>query len=569
MSDVVGQALQLSERSKTVFGPVLDRSVRRPDEPAFWFLSKGAARTVTNLELITGARRYGAALKRAGVGRGDIVLLLLDHSVDQYFGFLGAMLLGAVPSFMPPLSSKQIPELYWAAHAALFDRIRPRALVIDAARVQQLEACIPTRGFTVVTPDVAAAASPEHCPSPVDAHPADLALLQHSSGTTKLKKGVQLSHRAILAQVEAYQERLQLGAHDRIASWLPLYHDMGLIACFITPLVLGIPVAALDPFEWVVAPDLLLRAIAEYRCTLAWLPNFAFHHLVRTRRPDSRHDLSSIRAWIDCSEPCRAETFDLFASTFRESGVTPDRLQVCYAMAETVFAVSQTRQGEPVRRLRVDPGSLRSEQRIAVRGAGEEGLELLSAGRVLPGLDVRILDSNGTALPAGAVGEIAISGEFLFSGYYRLPEETARKMQDGVYRTNDQGFLWGDELYVLGRLDDLIIVNGRNFYCHEVEHLVSSIPGVRAGRVAAFGVPDTVAGTQAAVVVAECDESQGGRAAALKRRIKEAVLSQCDLTLREAALVPPGWVVKTTSGKVSRLENRAKYLSGGTRKGAA
>lgn len=543
----------------TILAPALQRAEDDPDGIALWVHARGRVTAVSNRELILAARRYASVLRRAGVGRGDIVILMLDHSVDQYTGFIGAMLVGAIPSFMPPLTKKQSPTLYWAAHAALFERITPRALIIADERVAQLRSHIAATALAVITPDDAAVAAPD-LGAPIGAAPDDVAFLQHSSGTTQLKKGVQLSHRAILAQVAAYGAALHVMPADRIASWLPLYHDMGLIACFIAPLVLGVPVASLDPFEWVVAPDLLLRAIAEHRCTLTWMPNFAFHHLARLRRSEVYYDLESMRAWIDCSEPCRPATFDLFAESFADCGVTADRLQVCYAMAETVFAVSQTPIGRPVNRLRVDPACLRSAQQVSPRPPDMPGTDLLSAGRILPGLRVSILSDNGVPLPDGHVGEIAVSGDFLFEGYFRLPERTAERLVGGWYRTADQGFLWNGDLYVLGRLDDLIIVNGRNFYCHELEHIASAIPGIKPGRAAAFPVDDAAGGTQAAVVVAECDDPHGPESRALKRRLKEEILSRCDLTVREAALVPAGWIVKTTSGKVSRVENRAKYL---------
>jgi acyl-CoA synthetase (AMP-forming)/AMP-acid ligase II len=545
----------------TVFEAALRRADHDPDGIALWFYAKGHLTAVSHRELIKGARRYQAVLAGHGVARGDIVILLLDHSLDQYFGFIGAMLLGAIPSFMPPLTGKQIPALYWSSHAALFQRIQPRAIIISEARAAQLHTNIPGGGFALITPDMAARAT-EASPDVEVPDDDGVALLQHSSGTTQLKKGVQLTHRAILAQVKSYSGALGIDAADRIASWLPLYHDMGLIACFMMPLVLGLPVASLDPFEWVVAPGLLLRAIETHRCTFTWMPNFAFHHLVRTRRPEIRHDLSSMRAWIDCSEPCRAATFDLFASTFADCGVTPDRLQVCYAMAETVFAVSQTPVGHAVPRLRVDADSLRQEGPVGVRTAGEPGMDLLSAGPTLSGLMTRIVDEGGRELPPGHVGEIAVAGDFLFAGYYRLPEQTTRKLRDGMYFTNDRGFKWQDALSVLGRIDDLMIINGRNFHCHEVEQIVSGVPGIKAGRAVAFPVDDSAAGTQAAVVVAEID-TDGDPAPKLARNIKEAVFSQCDLTLRDVALVTPGWIVKTTSGKISRIENRAKYLSRG------
>jgi fatty-acyl-CoA synthase len=541
--------------------PVLQRASERPSDPAFWFFSKGTVATVTWRDLLEGAQRYSSVFDEAGVKPGHIVIILLDHSVDQYFAFLGALLVGGVPSFMPPLTSKQLPNVYWSSHAILFDRIKPRVLVISAERERQFREAIRLDEFTVITPRDAVRKT-SALPSLAWVKPDDTAFLQHSSGTTHLKKGVQLTHRAVIAQVTAYASELRIVEGDRIATWLPLYHDMGLIACFIMPLVLGVPVAALDPFEWVVRPELLLQAIERYRCTITWLPNFAFHHLARTRPPETHYDLTSMRAWIDCSEPCRASTFDLFVTAFRDCGVETERLHVCYAMAETVFAVSQTNLEKPVRRLRADPNTLVLGKKVLIAPHDGPGTTLLSAGCILPGLQVSIVGKTGQVLPEDHVGEIMVSGDFVFSGYHRLLEQTLRKLKNGTYLTNDIGFIHDGELYVLGRLDDLIIINGRNFFCHEIEHVVSAISGLKPGRSVLFSVDDIDTGTQAAILVSETEISDHNSASAkLKREIRQTVLSECDLALREIYLVPPGWLIKTTSGKISRYDNKRKYLA--------
>jgi fatty-acyl-CoA synthase len=548
----------MNDERLTLFGPALRRAREQPNGVAFQLLGRHAA-TVSNLGLIEGASRYRSLLERRRIGRGHIVVLMLEHGADQYFGFIGALLVGAIPTFMPPLTSKQNPELYWSAHATLFARLKPAGLIVSAAHCEDLGAHIVTAGIEVMTPEDAADEPVSVSPAPsVDVD--DLALLQHSSGTTQLKNGVELTHRAVLAQIRTYAAALQITSSDRIATWLPLYHDMGLMACFMMPLVLGVPVVALDPFEWVMAPDSLLRAIEDHRCTLTWLPNFAFHHLARTRQAET-YDLTSVRAWIDCSEPCRPYTFDLFADTFADCGVTRERLQVCYAMAETVFAVSQTRPGRVVSRLHVDEAALRERNQVMASALHGPGLDVLSAGHVLPGLQVQILAGDGQPLPCGRVGEITVSGAFVASGYCRLPKRTAEKFKDDVYRTGDRGFFWCNELYVLGRQDEVMIINGRNFHCHEVEQIVSAIPQIKPGRVVVFSVEDRVAGTDAAIMIAECQEPGDIGATTLKRRIRQALLSHCGLILRDVVLAPPGLIIKTTSGKISRVENRVQYLA--------
>lgn len=360
---------------------------------------------------MSGVNRWSRALTESGVQRNDIVLIFLDHDIDQYASFFGAMQIGAIPSFMPPLTRKQVPEAYWTAHATLLARTRPKAIILSETRAEELRTHLDLDGISLIMTGQAASVAGGSFRSV--GGDADVAFLQHSSGTTQTKKGIRLSHRAVLSQLSAYAARLALTGEDRIASWLPLYHDMGLIACCVLPLVRGIPVVAIDALEWTLRPELLLRAIETYRCTLAWMPNFAFHHTTRTCGAGT-FDLSSMRAWIDCSEPCRAETFDLFARTFSSSGVAPHHLQTCYAMAETVFAVSQSGTGQAVPRLRVDEELLRTQGLVLPRTAEEDGIDLLSNGNPLPGISVAVVDAERRPLPSGRVGELAIQGDFLF-----------------------------------------------------------------------------------------------------------------------------------------------------------
>lgn len=534
----------------------------RPDaEFGRWQLG-AQEQLVTYRDVDEQAGRIAALLATRGLGPGDIVLIVLPAGPQLWFSFLGAMRLGAVPSFMPGPSAKQDPARYWSAHVTLFNRIGRGALLTHAEHLAALETHAPDLPQQVI--DIAAAvhfaAAPRDATTAYAARPDDVALLQHSSGTTGLKKGVALSHGAILRQLRSYAARLALTPADRIASWLPLYHDMGLIACFLLPLATGVPVVMLDPFEWVAAPKRLFATITRLRATLVWQPNFAFQHLCRTVRPGPDFDLSSVRAWINCSEPCRAETFAAFAQRFGALGVTPDRLQVCYAMAETVFAVTQTEPGTAPNELRVAPAALRDEQRIEIAACTAEHQTLLSAGRVIPGLQIRITDAHDRPLPEHAVGEIAIAGDCLFDGYHHLPEETARKLQHGWYRTGDLGFLHDGELYVTGRQNDLIIVHGRNYYAHELEFLLNQIPGLPPGRNVALGWFRREVGSEEVVVIAECPAATDTAAPALIDTIKHTLLDGAGLQPYDVLLVPAGWLIKTTSGKIARGANLEQYL---------
>jgi acyl-CoA synthetase (AMP-forming)/AMP-acid ligase II len=229
-------------------------------------------------------------------------------------------------------------------------------------------------------------------------------------------------------------------------------------------------------------------------------------------------------------------------------------------MAETVFAASQTTLGAPVRRLMVDAQALQQGEVRVVPSGTPGGRALLSAGRPLAAVQLRVCDEAGDALPDGKVGEITVSADFLFDGYLGRPDETARKLIDGVYHTADRGFLWQGELFVLGRGDDLIIVNGRNLYAHELEFVATQASGVKPGRLVALGVENADLGTRTVAIVGET-EAPADEHEAIALAVRAAIAQACDVMVHDVALVPPGWIVKTTSGKLSRRENLARYLA--------
>jgi acyl-CoA synthetase (AMP-forming)/AMP-acid ligase II len=378
--------------------------------------------------------------------------------------------------------------------------------------------------------------------------PDQVALLQHSSGTTGLKKGMALSHRAILNQIRAYANTITLKEDDTIISWLPLYHDMGLITSLIMPIALGRTTVLMDPFQWTVRPGMLFEAIAKYDGRFVWLPNFAFEHLCRTTgRMAPFADLSGIRAFINCSEPCKMETFQRFADTFSGWGVRPDQLQACYALAENVFAVSQTTIG---REIKSTPSPSAEDMK---------SISIASVGQSIPGVELRIQDKNGCSLGDGKVGEIVIRGDSLFTEYFMLEDETSERMKNGYFLTRDLGFLRDGELFILGRMDDLIIINGRNHYAHDLEALANEVEGLKQGRSVAFGLFNSRLGSEEAVIVAERTWDAGDTD--LKRTLKEKIFDEAGLVVRVAHIVGTEWLVKTSSGKVSREGNKAKYLS--------
>ena len=536
---------------------VEERALRDPGKVFCRLQKAGGEQVITYGDLLEKASLYGGAYQELGIDRGANIFIQLSLGEDLVYSFVGAMLGGYIPSFVAPPGDRQEPSHYWKQLLHQCQRVEGARLLTSPDLAGQVSAMLGDTGVTIwATDTVRAHFQPASQPSVA---PDEVALLQHSSGTTGSRKGVALSHRAILDQIGRYAQVLSLDANDVVVSWLPLYHDMGLISSFLLPLVTGTPLVLLDPFEWVAAPWMLLSAISTHRGTLTWLPNFAFHFLARMPLdPSLKFDLSSMKAFINCSEPCKAEAFDAFAGRFGPFGVTREQLQISYAMAEAVFAVTQTPIGKAQQPLPVSASRLR-EGRLQTGPAPEDRLDLMSVGRPVAGVEIRILDEAGQDLPAGAVGEIALAAPYLFDGYYREPALTAAAIRDGFYLTGDLGALFDGSLYVTGRKKDLIIVNGKNYYAHDIEEVTAQVAGVKPGRCVAFGLPNAAMGSECIHVVAE-SEAPEEQFIHIGREIKKTLQQQMGLLIAQAKVVPPKWLIKTTSGKVSRWGNREKYL---------
>ncbi len=517
------------------------------------------------------AQKVAGMLSAAGVQPHDLVIMVQRDALPLTTSFFGAALLRAIPSIMPFQTEKLHPDRYRAAMAALIALSHPRVLLTEPDLYAEVCALLPQGGsgelpqvIAVHAEDLLQADHPLELNSPFDEN--DIALLQHSSGTTGLQKGVALAHRAIFEQLERYGQAIGFSPQDVVVSWLPLYHDMGLIAGFLMPLLGGARLVLMSPLDWVRAPHMLMRAISAHRGTLCWLPNFAYNFCAQKIREEDLDsvDLSSMRAFINCSEPVYIASHELFAQRFAPYGVRMDMLATCYAMAETVFAVTQSPIGVPAHVDRVDREALHRERHA--RPADSEGIpgvqRVLSSGRPIEGVEIRVLDEQRHPLPERYVGELAVRTSHMLSEYYRRPDATAEAFHEGWYLTGDMGYLADGEVYVLGRKKDLIIIGGRNIYPRDIEALVNTVEGIHAGRVAAFGIPSPERGTEDLAVVAEVDgELTDGRARIIAAAVRRVIAAGSDITVRYVELVPRGWLIKTSSGKVARAANREKFLA--------
>jgi acyl-CoA synthetase (AMP-forming)/AMP-acid ligase II len=470
------------------------------------------------------------------------------------------MMLGAIPSMFPTLTEKLDPDIYMRELGELVKRSEVKAILTT----EEFAPILAERANCTVygSNHIGDALESEEFGLQVNRpSPNAVALLQHSSGTTGIQKGVALSHEAVLNQLAAYQDALALREDDIIVSWLPLYHDMGLIAGFIQPLVQGIPLILMSPFDWVRHPAMLLKAIHDYKATLCWLPNFAYNHCARTvrQRDGTGLDLTSIRAFINCSEPVRYDSHMLFAERFAANGITTAQLTVSYAMAENTFAVTQTPMGQHPKVDVVERQTLQHQLKAVPTNDQLSGETIVSCGKPIKSTEVKVVNDLEQALPERYVGEVLVKSNCMLTNYYHR-EDLQPFDIEGWYRTGDKGYMADGEVYIVGRSKDLIINAGKNVYPQDIEAIVNSVAGVHPGRAVVFGVEDEREGTELIAVVAEVDVDEAAARKQIMQAIRQTVSRQSDITLNFVTLVNKGWLIKTSSGKIARGKNRDKWL---------
>ncbi len=556
----------LSLSTRTNYHTLLDAAVLHSadtERDAIIYVQTGKeARRVSSKAFRETTFHYAAAMRSFGISAEDLVIIAHTQNLESIYIFWAAMIVGAVPSMFPTLTEKLDPDIYMSNMAELVQLSNARAIFTTEGFSQTLKekvqcAVYGTNDIYQSLKDIEI-----HLTERYKADPQEIAFLQHSSGTTGLQKGVALSHEAVLNQLASYSEAIALDSKDVVVSWLPLYHDMGLIAGFLLPLVQGIPLVLMSPFDWVRHPALLLNAIDTYSGTLCWLPNFAYNHCARRIRVKdaTRFSLDSMRMFINCSEPVRADSHDLFFERFKSQGVTRNMLGVSYAMAENTFGVTQTIPGRTATLDVIDRSKLEQDKRaIPVENSDPQAAVKVSCGRPIARTAVCVQDENGKILPERHIGEIAIKSDCMLTGYYARPD--LQPFQNGWFLTGDQGYMADGEVYIIGRSKDLIINAGKNVYPQDIEAIVNQVPGIRAGRAVAFGVDDQREGTELIAVVAEVRTEDKDQKKEIIKRIRREVGQKSMISLSYVKLVDDKWLIKTSSGKIARAANREKWLA--------
>ena len=527
-------------------------------------LENGEMRPITYSDLLSEGSAVAAALQqRAGLRSGDRVALMLPTAPDFFPAFFGAVLAGAVPvPLYPPWRPDRIEE-YAQRQAKIIADSGARVLVTfeEVGRLARLLGSQVPGLESVVTLDSLGKASG----TVVRALPRDVAFIQYTSGSTGDPKGVVLTHSNLIANIRAIAEALKIDSRDVGVSWLPLYHDMGLIGAWLSCLYLGVPMVILSPQAFLTRPERWLWAIHRYRATLSAAPNFAYELCMR--RVDERNleglDLSCLRATLNGAEPVQPETLEGFSRRFQPYGFRADALMPVYGLAESTLAVTIPPLNRRPLLDAIDRGTLEETGRAEpASGLSVNPLTFVSAGRPLPGHQVRIVGSGGGPLADRVQGHIQCRGPSVMQGYFGRAEATAEVLQDGWLKTGDLGYLAAGELFVTGRVKDIIIQGGRNIYPQELEHIAGDVEGVRRGCVAAFGISGRGVAGERLVLVAETRRTEPEEKEKLTAAIRDRMDAQLGIPLDEVVLVPPQSVPKTSSGKIRRDNCRRLYLQG-------
>lgn len=513
--------------------------------------------TYTGAELLAQVSRAAHGLARLGVGARDRVMIVLPTSADFVLSFWGTLFAGATPvPAYPPVSLHQLPVFR--------EKLARMAAVVGARMVvmpEALRAVLTPEGdqriaeATVVTPEeVWQAAGVGPWQDAVRPTADDLALIQFSSGSTGDPRAVCLTHRNILTNVRAFLSRVHMQPEDVIVSWLPLYHDMGLIGTMMGTLLAGTEVVLMPPTDFLRRPARWLEVIGEYGGTVTVAPQFAYNLCVRKVDPAALADvdLSSLRVALNGAEPVDARGVAAFQRRFRPFGLRPRVVTPCYGLAEGTLAASMCFAGQRVRTIALP----------AVADSGNGGrVKVVCVGKPMADTEIRIRSPRGAWLAPGRIGEICLRGPSVTTGY--IGEDGPKPALDGGgwLATGDLGFLDEGELFVTGRLKDLIIIGGRNLYPQDIEATAAEVAGLRPGRVAAFGITEPERATEVLVLLAEVTDtasSGAGAASALRQRLR----ARFAVTPYDIVLLRRGQIPLTTSGKIRRAQARTEYQRG-------
>jgi fatty-acyl-CoA synthase len=547
--------------ASTLAGVVTHWGQTRPSQPLLYFVDLEDQLTVlTAGELLERASRLGAHLRARGVRRGDRVVLSFDTSPEFLDCFFACGLVGATPCLIELPSSKVSVKTWSERLRVKLGMLGARAILVDPdfvdlAREALADFAPDTQAPFVATPADLAAPLESLASGPSEPlEPEDTAFIQFTSGTTDSPKGVQVTHRALLANCAALGEHSHWDSDDLMVSWLPLFHDMGLVASVLASLVHGIPTVLMPPFGFLLKPSRWLWAIHCFRATNSFAPNFAYQLCVK-RIKDAELEGLELGSWkraYNAAEFIHTDTVHQFTERFAPAGFDAEAWMPSYGMAEMVVAVTVRSRAEPVHLESISRAALSHRREAVPQLRGPDSLLVVGVGKPIRGIELRVVDEEGRDVPERHEGEVLLRGTSLFSGYYQNPEATQAVLIDGWLHTGDLGYLSAGELFVCGRSKDLIIRGGENHHPYTMENAAARVTGVRTGCVAAVGVNNPQTGTEDIVIVCETTETKPELVLQLCKHVEDTVFQGAGVRPNRILPVPAQTLPKTTSGKLKR-----------------
>ena len=520
---------------------------------------------LTYAGLRAAAQAIAEGLKRRGIAKGQSVAIMLPTCLEFFHCYFGILIAGGVPvPLYPPARLSQIEDHLRRQVGILSSCLAPILITVPEAKLagRFLEAQVETLRSVVTVPDLRTEGAAAQA---VSLEPQDVAFIQYTSGSTGNPKGVVLTHANLLANIRAWGRVVRLDSTDVVVSWLPLYHDMGLIGTWLGSLYHAGLLVLMSPLDFLARPERWLWAIHRHRGTVTAAPNFAFELCLRKLRDEDLQglDLGCWRLAANGAEPVSPDTMARFSERFGPYGFRPESMAPVYGLAECTVGLAIPPMGRApvIDRVQREP-FLQAGRALPAAADDAEALRFVACGHPLPGHEIRIVDEDGFELPDRTMGRLEFRGPSATSGYLRNPEETRKLIRGDWLDSGDLAYIANGDIYLTSRAKDMIIRGGRNLYPYELEEAVGNLPGVRKGCVAIFGAADAHAGTERLVVVAETRERERGALDALHHRINELSLELLGTPTDEIVLAPPQTVLKTSSGKIRRAATREVFLSG-------
>lgn len=549
---------------KTLVGVLLEFNEYNPNRPhAYVVQDDGSEKIITYGDIYKHAKILAQGMQSLGLKPGETVAIMLPTSEDFFYAFFGVLFAGAIPVPIYPPFRPNLIEEYAMREAKILQNAEVRLLITfsEAENLSKLLKVFITSLTGVVTLDMLRNAATKQ-KAKISWQSTDIALIQYTSGSTGDPKGVVLTHRNLLSNIRAYGQAIQIKPSDAIVSWLPLYHDMGLIGAWLGSLYHGIPLTLMSPLQFLTRPERWLWAIHTHRATLSAGPNFAYDLCIKKIASEDLEglDLSSWRLAFNGAEMIYPNTLREFSKRYEHYNFKTNAFFPVYGLAENSLALTFPTPNEPLKIDRIKRFNFEIEQKAIAAQANKDFLEFISCGKPLPDHPVRIVDEYNQELPERHIGNIQFQGPSAMQGYYHNPVATQKVYHQGWWDTGDLGYFAEGELFITGRKKDVIIKSGRNLFPAEIEELVAEVHGIRQGCVAAIGVNNPKTGTEKFIIIAETRERNKSAQQSIAKDINRILNDAIGIPPDEIILTPPGRIPKTSSGKLRRSDCKRYYL---------